>query len=265
MVLPNATECMRRYPQFAASLPFQFGSLYVPVISGSTTYGVLTVLRPSAPDATEVLSGLDRMTRLAEELGAALRELEDEHKDEDGLHVAWDGEAVCVQATATHRPEGRMARFVWDPVTAAVTGDGALHALLGVEPATALDSAQAIADVVAPGDTYQVMAALRATAAGKPPRCPCGCGRRTARSGCWTCGRPPPARSRPVGARRSAVSSSTRAPRRRTTARPICSRTVCSAWTGWVWSPTPIRAPPSCWAGTGRSCWAARCGRACPG
>ncbi|MFD4877060.1 SpoIIE family protein phosphatase [Streptomyces sp. NPDC058420] len=172
VVLPNATECMRRYPQFAASLPFQFGSLYVPVISGSTTYGVLTVLRPSAPDSTEVLSGLDRMTRLAEELGAALRELEDEHKDEDGLCVAWDGEAVCVQATATYRPEGRMARFVWDPVTAAVTGDGALHALLGVEPAAALDSAQAIADVVAPGDTYQVMAALRATAAGKPPPLP---------------------------------------------------------------------------------------------
>ena len=172
VVLPNATETMRRYPQFAASLPFQFGSLYVPVIGGSTTYGVLTVLRPSAPDATEVLCGLDRMTRLAEELGGALADLEDEHKDEDGPYVAWDGEAVCVQAAATHRPERRMARFAWDPATALVTGDHSLHALLGVEPAEFPGTAQALADVVAPGDAYQVMAALRATAAGKPPPLP---------------------------------------------------------------------------------------------
>jgi serine phosphatase RsbU (regulator of sigma subunit)/PAS domain-containing protein len=172
VVLPNATETMRRYPQFAASLPFQFGSLYVPVIGRSTTYGVLTVLRPSAPDATEVLSGVDRMTRLAEELGGALADLEDEHKDEDGPYVAWDGEAVCVQAAATHRPERRMARFAWDPATALVTGDSSLHALLGVEPAEFPGTAQALADVVAPGDAYQVMAALRATAAGKPPPLP---------------------------------------------------------------------------------------------
>jgi PAS domain-containing protein len=172
VVLPNATETMRRYPQFAASLPFQFGSLYVPVIGRSTTYGVLTVLRPSASDATEVLCGLDRMTRLAEELGGALADLEDEHKDEDGPYVAWDGEAVCVQAAATYRPERRMARFAWDPATALVTGDRSLHALLGVEPAEFPGTAQALADVVAPGDAYQVMAALRATAAGKPPPLP---------------------------------------------------------------------------------------------
>jgi serine phosphatase RsbU (regulator of sigma subunit)/PAS domain-containing protein len=172
VVLPNAAECMRRYPQFAASLPFQFGSQYVPVMSGSTTYGVLTVLRPSAADTTEVLSGLDRMTRLAEELGAALRDLEEEHKDEDGRCVAWDGEPVCVRTAATHRPEGRMARFVWDPATAVVTGDGALHTLLGVEPGESPGTAQAIADALAPGDAYQVMAALRATAAGKPPPLP---------------------------------------------------------------------------------------------
>lgn len=57
VVLPNATETMRRYPQFAAGLPFQFGSLYVPVVGGSTTFGVLTVLRPAVSDAAEVLSG----------------------------------------------------------------------------------------------------------------------------------------------------------------------------------------------------------------
>ena len=35
VVLPNATETMRRYAQFAAGLPFHFGSLYVPVVTGT--------------------------------------------------------------------------------------------------------------------------------------------------------------------------------------------------------------------------------------
>src|SRR5919109_2834002 len=35
VVLPNAAETMRRYPQFAAGLPFQFGSVHVPVPGGS--------------------------------------------------------------------------------------------------------------------------------------------------------------------------------------------------------------------------------------
>lgn len=57
VVLPNAAETMRRYPQFAAGLPFPFGSLYVPVAGASRAYGVLTVLRPPAPHAADVLEG----------------------------------------------------------------------------------------------------------------------------------------------------------------------------------------------------------------
>lgn len=63
VVLPNATETMRRYPQFAAGLPFQFGSLYGPVMAWGTTFGVLTVLRPSAADAAEVLRPGDKVLR----------------------------------------------------------------------------------------------------------------------------------------------------------------------------------------------------------
>src|SRR4051812_40686281 len=74
-VLPNATEMMRRYPQFAAGLPFQFGSIYVPVPGATTVYGVLTVLRPAAPDSVDELPHRDRLTQLAEKLGAELRGL----------------------------------------------------------------------------------------------------------------------------------------------------------------------------------------------
>lgn len=168
VVLPNATETMRRYPQFAAGLPFQFGSLYVPVVGASTVFGVLTVLRPSASDATEVLPDLDRMTRLAEELGAALREL----ADGDEPSIAWDGEPVCIRPPASHGPDRRMGRFVWDPATAAVTADGSLPTLLGMPPTGFPGTVQSIADAVTPADAHQVLAALRSTAAGRPPPLP---------------------------------------------------------------------------------------------
>jgi len=168
VVLPNATETMRRYPQFAAGLPFQFGSLYVPVVGGTTTYGVLTVLRPSATDATELLHHRDRMVRLAEDLGASLRRLEDGGRPS----VAWDGEPVCVRQPGDRPPAGRAGGFAWDPVTDVVTADERLPALLGMPADEFAMSVEALADAVAPVETQRVLAALRETAAGRPPPLP---------------------------------------------------------------------------------------------
>ncbi|MFR0355314.1 SpoIIE family protein phosphatase [Streptomyces sediminimaris] len=168
VVLPNATETMRRYPQFAAGLPFQFGSLYVPVVGGSTTFGVLTVLCPSATDATELLHHRDRMVRLAEDLGASLRRLE----DADPSSVAWDGEPVCVRQPGSRPPAGRAGGFAWDPVTDVVTADERLPGLLGVPADEFATSVRALADAVAPAETERVLTALRETAAGRPPPLP---------------------------------------------------------------------------------------------
>ncbi|GHB46433.1 hypothetical protein GCM10010377_41640 [Streptomyces viridiviolaceus] len=77
VLLPNATETMRRYPQFAAGLPFPFGSLHVPITGAAHPFGVLTVLRPAVPDVAEMLDGLDVVERLAGELGASLERWED--------------------------------------------------------------------------------------------------------------------------------------------------------------------------------------------
>jgi serine phosphatase RsbU (regulator of sigma subunit)/PAS domain-containing protein len=168
VVLPNATETMRRYPQFAASLPFPFGSLYVPVVGGSTTFGVLTVLRPSAADATELLPARERMARLAEELGEALREL----ADSDPSAVCWDAGPLCVPPPAKRPPAGRLGRFSWDPEADVVTGDRRLGVLLGTDADAAGPSVEAFADAVAPGDTERILAALREAAAGRPPTLP---------------------------------------------------------------------------------------------
>ncbi|MCW8381812.1 SpoIIE family protein phosphatase [Streptomyces justiciae] len=161
VVLPNATETMRRYPQFAAGLPFQFGSLYVPVVGASATYGVLTVLRPAAADAAEVLPACERLTRVAEELAARL----EGHRET----VAWDGEPLCVRPPTAHPSEGRLGRFAWDPASGVVTADAPLHALLGVAPTEFEGTVQALAKAVSDADAERVLAALQETAANRPP------------------------------------------------------------------------------------------------
>ncbi|MFE1834594.1 SpoIIE family protein phosphatase [Streptomyces sviceus] len=168
VVLPNATETMRRYPQFAAGLPFQFGSLYVPVVAGSTTFGVLTVLRPAVTDAAEVLAGRDRMVRLAQELGEALRDLEDGNPDQ----VAWEGEPVCQRPPTASTSVGRAGRFAWDPEAAGITLDEDLHTLLALPPSEFAGTVEAFAEAVSPSDAHRILATLRDTAAGRPPALP---------------------------------------------------------------------------------------------
>lgn len=172
VVLPNATETMRRYPQFAAGLPFPFGSLYVPVAGAARTYGVLTVLRPSASDTAEALDGLDRMERLARELGSALDRLDE---DRNAPPVAWDSEPLCLRPPPAERHAPRTGSFAWDPGTGAVTVDEPLCALLGVAAATGGPvgaSLGTLTAALAPDEGHRIAAALRQTAAGRPPPLP---------------------------------------------------------------------------------------------
>ncbi|MEV7797034.1 GAF domain-containing protein [Streptomyces sp. NPDC087512] len=171
VILANATEAMRRYPQFAAGLPFPFGSLYVPVTAPDRTYGVLTVLRPAASDAAEMLEGLDRLERAARDLGAALERLE---RDGGAAPLLWDGEPLCVRPPASRRHPRHAGSFSWNPVTGAVMADGPLTGLLGApdgadRPPTALG---ALLRELAPDDGHRVAAALRQAAAGRPPALP---------------------------------------------------------------------------------------------
>ncbi|MGZ0231611.1 SpoIIE family protein phosphatase [Streptomyces sp. CPS1] len=167
VVLPNATETVRRYPQFAAGLPFPFGSVHMPVPGGRASLGVLSVLRPSEAGADE---SLDRelLARLAEGLGVELLAL----ADGDANAVVWDGEPQCVRPPVRRPPQAAMGRFTWDPVTRAVRADDRLHALLGLVPEGFEGTDTALAEALAPAEAYRVLAALADTAAGKPPPAP---------------------------------------------------------------------------------------------
>lgn len=167
VVLTDATETMRRYPQLAASLPFRFGSVCVPVTVGSSTYGVLAVLRASAPDTPEVLSDGERTAPVVRRLGAALRSLEDH-----GAAVAWDREPLCVRPPAAAGSVARVGHFVWDPAAATVGVDECLRGLTVQSARDVAGTPEAFAEAVASDDAPVVLSALRNTAAGNPPAGP---------------------------------------------------------------------------------------------
>ncbi|CAM5235924.1 MULTISPECIES: SpoIIE family protein phosphatase [Streptomyces] len=168
VVLPNVTETMRRYPQFAAGLPFPFGSVHVPVPGGTAPLGVLTVLHPAVADTVDDLLDRELLGRLAEGLGTELLGLAD--GDEDA--IVWDGEPLCVRPPASRPARVAVGRFSCDPATSVVRADDRLHALLGLRPGEFAGTMTALADAVAPADAHRILAALRDTAAGKPPSAP---------------------------------------------------------------------------------------------
>lgn len=171
VVLPNATETMRRYPQFAAGLPFQFGSLCVPVGGDrDEPYGVVFVLRRAAADLGELGEGLRRLTQVAATLAERLGGLE------DAAGLRWDAEPLCVRPPSAHPSTGRLGRFSWDPATGEVTVDAQLAALLDVDPGalerasgvSAEAAVEALTARLAPEDTERVRAALRGAARSTP-------------------------------------------------------------------------------------------------
>ncbi|MFE3637737.1 SpoIIE family protein phosphatase [Streptomyces sp. NPDC059168] len=170
VVLPDATETMRRYPQFAAGLPFPFGSVHVPVPGGAEPLGVLTVLRPAVPDTVDAPLDQELLGRLAEGLGAELLGL----ADGEEAALAWDGDPLCVRPPVTRPAETRVGRFTWDPATSAVDADDGLRALLGPRPGEFPGTGPALADAVSREEAERILAALHGTADGKPPPVPLG-------------------------------------------------------------------------------------------
>lgn len=168
VVLANAAETVRRYPQFAAALPFPFGSVHVPVPGGSEPLGVLTVLRPAVADTGDEQLDQEVLGRLAEGLGAELLGL----AAGDVSAICWDAEPLCVRPPASRPAHAALGRFSWDPVTRSVCADDRLHVLLGLRPGEFAGTEDALADAVAPVDADRILAALRETAAGKPPGAP---------------------------------------------------------------------------------------------
>ncbi|MCX4587241.1 SpoIIE family protein phosphatase [Streptomyces sp. NBC_01481] len=147
--LGDAEEAMRRYPQLMAGLPFPFGSLYAPVVSGRQKFGVLVVLRPATPGQPVTHADRLRMHNAAARLGTTLVTL-----GARGVPVLWDGEPVSVQLPAVTTPPVRFGRFDWDLGTGAISADEDLCAILGTNRADFGDTVDALTARLAPEDMY---------------------------------------------------------------------------------------------------------------
>ncbi|GAA3207480.1 hypothetical protein GCM10020256_03140 [Streptomyces thermocoprophilus] len=164
VLLPNPAESMRRYPQFAAGLPFPFGSLSVPVATDTEPYGVVTVLRPSVPDLAGLVAPRERLAQVADGLAAALHELED-----DGIAARWDDPPTCVHPPPAGPSRTQPGSITWEPGADRLTLDPRARALLGLDADGTLST---LLSAVAAEDARRLAALLREASHGRPPPLP---------------------------------------------------------------------------------------------
>lgn len=162
ILLPDAEEAMRRFPQLMAGLPFPFGSLFVPIGGGHEKFGVLAVLRPATPGRPVSPAHRHSLQQVARQLGSDLAELAGE-----GAQVVWDGEPVPVQLPSALSPPVRIGHFEWDLDTGAVEADAELCAILATEPERFGGTIDALTALLAPEDVCGLCAVARG-AAGSP-------------------------------------------------------------------------------------------------
>lgn len=164
VLLADAEEAMRRFPQLMAGLPFPFGSLYVPIVSGRTRVGVLVVLRAATPGRSVTLTDRRRLQHVADELGTALTELE-----ADGTRAEWDEEPLPVQLPDRAVPPVRIGNFEWRLDSGEVRADAELCAILGIGAGEFPGTIDALAQRLAPEDVYGLWAlAHQAAGSGDP-------------------------------------------------------------------------------------------------
>ncbi len=164
VLLSDAEEAMRRFPQLMAGLPFPFGSLWAPITGRRGSVGVLVVLRTSTPGQPVAPADGERLHRLGRRLGTVLTGLE-----RRGVACVWEGEPAPVQLPAATAPPVRVGRFDWDLRSGRVAADDELCAILGFEPAAFPGTVDALAERLVPEDVYGLWALARQTVESAEP------------------------------------------------------------------------------------------------
>ncbi|MFI6444507.1 SpoIIE family protein phosphatase [Kitasatospora sp. NPDC050543] len=155
IMLADAEDTMRRFPQLAVGLPYDIGSACVPVRSGEQTFGVLSVLWPVVRDMPD---GVRRHLRtVGSRLGAALAELE-----AAGQPVESAREAAVVELPSAAPPAARVGLFDWNLATGAFLADETLCAIFGVPAADFDGRAATLFARITPADLPELRAAARA-------------------------------------------------------------------------------------------------------
>ncbi|WP_443077111.1 SpoIIE family protein phosphatase [Streptomyces sp. SP18CS02] len=164
VLLADAEDAMRRFPQLMAGLPFPFGSLYMPVDTGRERFGVLVVLRAATPGRPVDEGDRRRLRKAAGRLAADLTELA-----ANGVSVEWDGEPASVQLPTATTPPVRLGRFEWDVESGAVSIDDELRAIVAAGRADVPGTIDGLTQLLAPADAYGLLTVAQQAAEAERP------------------------------------------------------------------------------------------------
>ncbi|MEV7773697.1 SpoIIE family protein phosphatase [Kitasatospora sp. NPDC086791] len=155
VVLSGGEDTMRRFPQLAVGLPYDFASACVPVEHGQRRFGVLSALWPVSDDGVPESAG-PPISAAAAELGDGLAALE-----AAGQPVEPGGDPAVVELTPPSVPTTRVGLFDWNLATGALSADARFREIFGFGPGAFDGTVAALNGRIAPGDLPQFRAAAR--------------------------------------------------------------------------------------------------------
>ncbi|MBD0690296.1 SpoIIE family protein phosphatase [Streptomyces sp. CBMA123] len=155
VALSDSEDTMRRFPQLAVGLPYEFVSACVPVGHGGERFGVLSVLWPAADEGGPAREG-GQLTAVASRLGAGLAELA-----ASGQPVEPVEDAAVVELPPPSAPSTRVGLFDWDVATGALAADVQFLEIFGFAPGEFDGTVGCLTGRIAPGDVPGFRAAAR--------------------------------------------------------------------------------------------------------
>ncbi|MFH9353384.1 SpoIIE family protein phosphatase [Kitasatospora sp. NPDC017646] len=155
VTLADPEDTMRRFPQLAVGLPYDFVSACVPVEHGGERFGVLSVMWPASDDGVPAHEG-GQLAPIASRLGAGLAELASA-----GQSAEPGQDAAVVELPPPSVPTTRVGLFDWNVATGSLAADGQFRAIFGFAPGEFDGTVGCLTGRIAPGDVPEFRAAAR--------------------------------------------------------------------------------------------------------
>ncbi|MFJ2187134.1 SpoIIE family protein phosphatase [Kitasatospora sp. NPDC087861] len=155
IILSDTEDTMRRFPQLAVGMPYDFASACVPVASGGERFGVISALWPASAEG--VPEGAPRrLVEVAERLAAGLAGLV-----ASGHPVEPGADAAVVELPSPSAPTIRVGLFDWNVATGALAADEQFRTIFGFGPGEFDGTVASLAARIAPGDRPEFRSAAR--------------------------------------------------------------------------------------------------------